>query len=136
MSASVSLSSGAAIVTIGEERFELPVHEIEAAHAFRIGTLAGFCDRDRQFGLEVTAVQRAKSGANAAPPGLAARFPGRVVKVMVGDGDQVEAGQTLVVLESMKMEFVYAAPHAGIAHPLVTAGQMVEKGAPLAEVRT
>jgi acetyl-CoA/propionyl-CoA carboxylase biotin carboxyl carrier protein len=45
---------------------------------------------------------------------LQAPLPGRVVKVNVADGDAVEKGQVLVVLESMKMELSITAPHAGI----------------------
>jgi 3-methylcrotonyl-CoA carboxylase alpha subunit len=35
---------------------------------------------------------------------LTAPMPGTVVKVLVGEGDEVEEGQTLLVLEAMKME--------------------------------
>jgi biotin carboxyl carrier protein len=45
---------------------------------------------------------------------LQAPLPGRVVKVNVADGDAVEKGQVLLVLESMKMELSITAPHAGI----------------------
>ena len=40
-------------------------------------------------------------------------MPGRVVKVLVKDGDMVEAGTTLVILEAMKMEHVVSAPGKG-----------------------
>ncbi len=40
-------------------------------------------------------------------------MPGRVVKVLVAEGDPVEPGQALLVLEAMKMEHTLRAPHAG-----------------------
>jgi propionyl-CoA carboxylase alpha chain len=56
-------------------------------------------------------------------------MPGLVVKVSVGSGDRVYRGQTLVVLESMKMESGVASPIDGeIAEMLVRDGQAVEAG--------
>lgn len=44
---------------------------------------------------------------------LAAPMPGTVTVVKVAVGDQVTAGQSLLVVEAMKMEHVISAPHAG-----------------------
>ena len=57
---------------------------------------------------------------------------GTVVRVAVGAGDAVRSGQTLVVLESMKMEHLVAAPHAGIVgRVLVGEGDTVRRDQPL-----
>ena len=40
-------------------------------------------------------------------------MPGSIVSVDVNVGDAVEEGQTLVILEAMKMENEIVAPHAG-----------------------
>jgi acetyl-CoA/propionyl-CoA carboxylase, biotin carboxylase, biotin carboxyl carrier protein len=40
-------------------------------------------------------------------------MPGTVTVVKVAVGDEVSAGQSLLVVEAMKMEHVIAAPHAG-----------------------
>jgi biotin carboxyl carrier protein len=40
-------------------------------------------------------------------------MPGKVVRVLVAPGDQVEAGQGLVVVEAMKMQNEMKAAHAG-----------------------
>ncbi len=44
---------------------------------------------------------------------LAAPMPGTVTVVKVAVGDRVAAGQSLLVVEAMKMEHVISAPHAG-----------------------
>ncbi len=65
---------------------------------------------------------------------LAAPMPGRIVQVLVGPGDAVEAGQPLLVLEAMKMEHTIKAPSAGvIAAVHYQVGDQVEEGADLAE---
>src|SRR6185503_815913 len=53
------------------------------------------------------------ASAALAAGGLTAPMPGRVVKVLVGEGEEVTAGQPLVLLEAMKMEHAVAAPAAG-----------------------
>lgn len=46
--------------------------------------------------------------------GIVAPIPGLVVKVLVAEGDEVEAQQALVILEAMKMENEIRAPRAGV----------------------
>ncbi|MFC8705396.1 acetyl-CoA carboxylase biotin carboxylase subunit [Streptomyces anulatus] len=63
-----------------------------------------------------------RSGADT----LAAPMPGTVTVVKVAVGDTVEAGQSLLVVEAMKMEHVISAPHAGTVTELdVIAGATV-----------
>ncbi|HEV2893019.1 MAG TPA: biotin/lipoyl-containing protein, partial [Actinomycetota bacterium] len=60
---------------------------------------------------------------------------GTIVKVLVADGDTVKAGQTLVVLEAMKMENHVTAHQAGTVVGLeVTEGQTVPTGATIATI--
>jgi pyruvate carboxylase subunit B len=62
-------------------------------------------------------------------------MPGLVVKVMVAVGDQVQAGQGLVVMEAMKMENELRAISAGVVRQIhVTPGTAVEKGTLLVEL--
>jgi biotin carboxyl carrier protein len=64
-----------------------------------------------------------------------AELAGNVWKVLVKEGQQVEADETLVILESMKMEIPVAAPQAGtVKRVLVSEGQAVQEGDPLAEI--
>jgi biotin carboxyl carrier protein len=60
-------------------------------------------------------------------------MPGKVVRVLVAPGDQVHAGQGLVVVEAMKMENEIGSPRAGRVKSVdVAPGQTVEAGARLA----
>ena len=60
---------------------------------------------------------------------LRAPIPGKVVKVPIKVGDAVKAGQTLLVLEAMKMENEIRAPHdAAVLALHVTEGMAVENG--------
>lgn len=66
---------------------------------------------------------------------LTAQMPGQVVDVLVQAGQSVERGQTLVILEAMKMEIRVAAPSDGIVRQvLVAAGDVVERGQRLVEI--
>lgn len=72
-------------------------------------------------------VEASLSGAaHAGADTLAAPMPGTVTVVKVAVGDEVEAGQGLLVVEAMKMEHVISAPHAGTVTELdVTPGSTV-----------
>jgi propionyl-CoA carboxylase alpha chain len=64
--------------------------------------------------------------------GLKAPMPGKVTSVMVTEGDVVERGQLLLVLEAMKMEHRIDAPWAGTVKTLnVAEGEQVANGAML-----
>ena len=64
-----------------------------------------------------------------------AYMPGRVVNLLVSEGDSIEAGQGVLVLEAMKMENEISAERAGVLRKLlVEEGQAVETGDPLFEV--
>ncbi len=66
---------------------------------------------------------------------MRAMMPGRVVSVLVQPGDEVEAGQGVVVVEAMKMENELKSPKKGkVAEVKVVAGQTVEKGELLAVI--
>lgn len=59
---------------------------------------------------------------------VSAPIPGLVVAVLVEEGQQVETGDTLVILESMKMENELKAPRAGVVERVaVKAGDSVEQ---------
>ena len=76
-----------------------------------------------------------QSSERAGQEGLeveSAYMPGRVVELLVEEGDDVAIGQGLVVLEAMKMENEIQAERAGVVKKIfVSAGQPVEGGDPL-----
>ncbi len=62
-------------------------------------------------------------------------IPGRVVKLLVAEGDTVEAGQVVVTVEAMKTENALKAEGAGrVARILVAPGDRVEPGQRLVEL--
>lgn len=66
---------------------------------------------------------------------LKAAMPGRVLDVCVAEGDSVAKGDTLVLLEAMKMELRITAPADGrVVKVLCAAGQVVERDAVLLEL--
>jgi acetyl-CoA/propionyl-CoA carboxylase, biotin carboxylase, biotin carboxyl carrier protein len=75
---------------------------------------------------------RRSTGASARAAGTGAvtvPMQGTIVKVLVSEGDEVEAGQTVCVLEAMKMENNIAADKSGTVKEIkVTAGQSVGSG--------
>ncbi len=66
---------------------------------------------------------------------LTAGMPGQVLDVLVRVGDEVAQGQTLVLLEAMKMELRITAPLAGTVTAVhCRAGETVDRGQRLVEV--
>lgn len=66
---------------------------------------------------------------------IKALMPGRVVRIMVSEGDTVTKGAPLLILEAMKMENEIQAPAAGtVDRLLVSPGQTVESGAELVHI--
>ena len=94
------------------------------------------------LGGETHALQKAppptvdEAGPDArAAASLTAPMPGTVVKVLVEEGEEVEEGGLLLVLEAMKMEQPVSAPHAGVVRSLPFGeGSLVPGGAVLVEV--
>lgn len=75
------------------------------------------------------------ASAPSGPAPLKAPMPGLIVRVTVGVGDAVQAGQGLVVMEAMKMENELRAPAAGVVTAVhVAPGAAVDKGALLVEL--
>lgn len=66
---------------------------------------------------------------------IAASMPGKVVRVLVAQGDQVKAGQGLVIVEAMKMQNELKAPRAGkVVAVAAAAGATVSAGEILATI--
>lgn len=88
----------------------------------------------------VAAAPAAAPAAPAAPAGAAlaagevvkSPMPGNILKINVSQGQKVNEGDVLIVLEAMKMENEIVATKSGTVAQIVTAkGTVVETGAPL-----
>ena len=67
--------------------------------------------------------------------GLTAPMNGTLVDVLVKKGDVVKAGQNLIIMEAMKMEYTIKAPKDGVVNEVFfAAGDLVEDGAELVAV--
>lgn len=117
--------------------------EIErASSARRSATRTASTTAQNSAQVPVSAPQKepqiaAKKAPESAPLATTGRavvspMPGNVLDVMVKVGDQVEAGQIVVVLEAMKMEIEITAEAAGIVSSIeVKKGDPVESGSTL-----
>ena len=75
------------------------------------------------------------TGTAEASGDILAPMPGAVLEVLVAEGDAVERNQTVMVMESMKMELVITAPRDGVVRRVsVQPGQQVERGMRLLEL--
>ena len=106
-------------------------------HPFDVLVTGGRVDVESTLGhTALSVVPRFTDPADQVATGsLLAPMPGSVVRVAVTAGDAVSAGQTVLVLEAMKMQHTVAAPHDGVVTALhVVAGEQVAAGAVLAVV--
>ena len=68
---------------------------------------------------------------------VAAEVTGKVWKIEKQPGERVEAGDAVLILESMKMEIPVEAPHAGVVRDLTVAeGDVVNEGQVVVSVET
>ena len=78
---------------------------------------------------------RAAAAPTAGADAVTAMMPGRVISVEVKPGDSVQRGQTVCVIESMKMEQNIASPRDGTVRAVpVSAGDSVQRGQTLVEL--
>jgi acetyl-CoA/propionyl-CoA/long-chain acyl-CoA carboxylase, biotin carboxylase, biotin carboxyl carrier protein len=74
-------------------------------------------------------VERRRGAGHAGSDAIVSPMQGTVLAVAVADGDAVEEGAVLCVVEAMKMENEVRAPHAGVVSELsVAAGEPVSSG--------
>ena len=66
---------------------------------------------------------------------LSAPMPGKILEILVNEGDEVELGDPVAILEAMKMENELKAPVKGIVSSIsVTQGDSLEKDALILEI--
>ena len=100
--------------------------EVVEEHEYLTVFDEGHTHRLRQVSYTDYSVEEEASGNLISP------MPGRIVEVMVNEGQQVRKGETLLVVEAMKIEHMIAAPHDGTVQSLhYRAGEMVDGGVEL-----
>ncbi|MFC4057948.1 acetyl/propionyl/methylcrotonyl-CoA carboxylase subunit alpha [Planomonospora corallina] len=115
-------------VEVGGKRLEVVLPAGLGAPAGAGRTAAASAPRRRAGG----AAKKAAAGGDA----LVSPMQGTIVKVVVADGDTVAAGDTVVVLEAMKMEQPLTAHKAGTVTGLsAQVGQTVTSGAVLCDIK-
>ncbi|HSE54434.1 MAG TPA: biotin carboxylase N-terminal domain-containing protein [Nocardioidaceae bacterium] len=118
------------------ERVVLQVNGVDTA--FEVSVRGDLVDVDSVHGhVALTRLPRFVDPADQVATGsLLSPMPGVVIDVAVAAGDHVAAGQTVLVLEAMKMQHTVSAPHDGVVVDLpVTRGDQVAAGAVLAVVQ-
>lgn len=120
-------------VTLNNRTYEV---EVEAGQAMLVDEYEAYAPAPAAVPAPIAAAPAAASVSAA--PALAAGevvkspMPGNILKINVTVGQKVNEGDTLLVLEAMKMENEIAAPKAGtVAQIIVSKGTVVETGAPL-----
>ena len=111
------------------EEVEIEIDGVLHRHAVHLDGATAWVDGPAGSS-EFAEVDRFPSHAPVVAAGsLLAPMPGKIVRVNVGEGDAVEDGDELVVLEAMKMEHRVLAPQAGrVTEVRVAAGDTVEAG--------
>ncbi|HET6153428.1 MAG TPA: biotin carboxylase N-terminal domain-containing protein [Marmoricola sp.] len=123
-----------AVVSASPEQVVLEVDGVRVAHAVRIVGPQIHVDSGlgsasyRVLPRFVDPAEQVSAGSLLAP------MPGTVIAVQAASGDAVEAGQTLLVLEAMKMQHSITAPGDGVVEIAVAVGQQVAAGDVLAVV--
>lgn len=80
--------------------------------------------------------QRRKKTNSASPDLLIAQMPGKMTKIFVEEGQKVEVGQPLVVMEAMKMEYTLKSElNTTVEKVFVQLGQQMTVGAPLIQLK-
>jgi 3-methylcrotonyl-CoA carboxylase alpha subunit len=135
-------------VTIGDRAYEVQVlhsragevtfkvdgitHTAFSAHA---GSTHFVAVDGEVFALKKPETRRARRQYHRSEDNLTASMPGQITKVLDSEGDSVERGQPLFVLEAMKMEIKIAVPRDGrVGKVLVKPGQVVDRGQALLEM--
>jgi 3-methylcrotonyl-CoA carboxylase alpha subunit len=104
------------------------------AHVARAGTTRFVAMDGLTWRLKPPAPRRRQSETGTGL--LAAAMPGKVLDVLVSEGQTVEAGAALVILEAMKMELRMTAPGSGrVTGVRVQPGDIVMQGQILIELK-
>ncbi len=114
----------ARLVSSAPDAVELEVDGVRRRYDVTLGDEVAWVDS-----TPLRELPRFRDATHEAVGSLVAPMPGAVVRVAVAPGDVVEAGQTLVVVDAMKMEHAIAAPKAArVTEVRVHEGEQVDGG--------
>jgi 3-methylcrotonyl-CoA carboxylase alpha subunit len=125
--------ASAVMVDFAGQRFDAHVYEVSTLKGIevQIFTMQGAAK------ITVADLFLQQADNSAAAGRLTAPMPGKIVSFAVNSGDVVKAGQTLAVMEAMKMEHTIAAPKDGtVAELFYAPGDQVAEGAELLTLST
>ena len=113
-------------ILYGTHSFEADVQRKGDEYEVLIG---GDCHKFTLMNEQRRAMMRAGGKGSAGKAMLTSPMPGKVVKLLVTEGQEVEAGQGVIVVEAMKMENELVAARAGrVTEVAVAEGVSVETG--------
>lgn len=126
-----SISPGVYSILLGGQSFEVTVEKSGEGWLLRT---AG-----REFQMEIADPRSWRRGRGAiveleGRQEVSAPMPGKIVRVLATQGQMVEAGQGLLVIEAMKMQNEIRSPKSGTVERLACEGQTVTAGEILAIV--
>jgi 3-methylcrotonyl-CoA carboxylase alpha subunit len=123
----VHLVEGANVDPVEKNEGREDANEV-TLHAANGGVYA-FAGGRQAFVELVDPFAKAEAGAGEGDAAIRAPMNGRLVAIAVEDGDTVEAGQRLAVVEAMKMEHALVAPYPGVVRDVeANVGDQVEMG--------
>jgi biotin carboxyl carrier protein len=119
---------------LGGNQHEVAVHR-RADGTYQVGDAHGAVAVEVADPLAYLAAQTTAAKTGRRRQRVTAYMPGRVVTLLAAEGQAVQAGQGILVLEAMKMQNEILAEHDGtVTRLLVQPGQSVDGGDPLFEL--
>ena len=124
------------IVKVADKSYEVEIEDIHArpviarvdGQIFEVGPEDDVKSASQKELTLLKPVQPSKppTGTSAGANEMTAPLPGTVIEIFVKAGDQIEAGQVILIIEAMKMKNSIRSTRAGkLADVLVSAGQTV-----------
>ena len=88
------------------------------------------------FRFQLQGPSRTRMGSSDPEGDLLSPMPGKILKINVGEGDSVKKGETLLILEAMKMEHQIRSPKDGVVSQILfREGERVSQGVELIEIK-
>jgi len=116
-------------ILYGGDSFEVDVQGRDNEYEVLIG---GDCHKFTLMNEQLKALSRAGGKAAAGKALITSPMPGKVVKLLVDEGEEVRSDQGVIVVEAMKMENELKSAIAGkVKEIFVQEGEVVESGAKL-----